>query len=99
MSRKKKPSEIKPEEVMCGATDCFANSNSKCRLLDVSIKPCDKCPFRKTIEQYREDKRLAFDRIMSLEGGDKLWQKYHGNDRVNERHRLLRAKKRRENNE
>ena len=44
---------------------CFAHDKKRCRIL--KIKECDGCSFYKTIEEVKEGRKKAIERIMSLD--------------------------------
>ena len=66
----------------CPRADCFGCRNGKCRVLTESATGSAKCAFYKTESQYMADKAASAKRILSLDGGAELWDKYHANDEM-----------------
>ena len=75
----------------CPREECFANSRGRCNALAETFEDCGKCPFFKTVERLYDDREKARQRIIAV-GGEELWEKYHGNERRNNRERMKRAK-------
>ena len=59
----------------CQNRDCFAHDAGFCNILTAHIK--EPCPFFKTQEDYANDKKRCMDKLLSTEGGRKLYEKYY----------------------
>jgi hypothetical protein len=59
--------------------NCFAYKNRRCLIL--KSKNCYDCPFYKTREEYKEDRRKALDRLNTLDKEYKTYimEKYYSN--------------------
>ena len=76
----------------CDQPMCFAYDRGNCTVLSSTFEDCFACPFKKTRQQLLDDREAAREHIFLKAGGEDLWEKYHGNDRKNERERGYRAR-------